>query len=265
MADFLTAVSTRKVKPEPVAEIQSLSIKDAVAVDSAESTLDALKNQPDSNTLSSILKFLSRPKTSLLTPEPVYASIAHQLVSDTLPNYWRVLEQRPSWAPDANVLPRILRNPTGIGHLITRLRSLITGSRQGNTSELIADVLGVLDRVFDTNTSYLVWRDIQAFGKNDVQKKLMWKEYIVQVGSGRLVSVVAEAEDVLKGQTSDREASWIADGNRFADFLARNIVNMLQRGGENAECLAAAVELCSKVLGLGYTGELSQHRTSTCH
>jgi telomere length regulation protein len=255
MADFLTAVSTRKVKPEPIQEIQNLSVKDAVTIDSAESALEALKRQPDSDTFSSILKFLDGPKTSLITPEPVYASIAHQLVSDTLPNYWRVLEQRPGWAPDANVLPRILRNPTGIGHLITRLRSLITGSRQGNTSELIVDILSVLGRVFDKDTSYLVWKDIQTFGKNDVQKKLMWREYLVQVGSGRLVSVAAEAEDVLKGNSLEREASWISDGNKFADFLAHSIVNMLQQGGKDADCMAAVVELCSKALGLGYTGE----------
>lgn len=259
MADFLTAVSTKKIVTKPVTEeIQTLSIQDAVTIDSVETALKALKNQPSHETVTSILQFLSGPNASLIIPEPAYASIAHELVSNTLPNYWSILKGH---SHDTRIVAKILRNPTGLGHLLTRLRALVADDRQQkvpgstqNGSAFIEDTLNVLDRVLSGDDVCLsVWKEIQAFAKNDIQKKLMWKEFLSQVASGRVLSVKAEAEDVLRAKGTERS---VASGNDYADWLGRNVVYMLDTGKEGETLSAALVELTSKILSLGYTGKI---------
>ena len=92
MADFLTAVSTSKInRSEPlIQEVRSLNAQeDTVAIDSAETALKALKYQPSRTTVNSVLDYLTVEGFSLLLPDPLNASVAHQLVNDTIPNYWR--------------------------------------------------------------------------------------------------------------------------------------------------------------------------------
>jgi telomere length regulation protein len=261
MADFLTAVSTKNVRaPEPLLqEVTSLSIQNAVHIKSAQSALEALKSQPSHETVTSALKYMTSEGFSLLLPEPLNASIAHQLVNDTLPHYWRPLRK----SPQAKLFAKILRNPTGLGHIITRLRSLIADSRQKKSpaetqdqAENIEDLLDVLDVALrDERTSSLVLSDVIEHGQTETKKKLIWREYLSQIASGRLVSIIAEAEDVIKSKDTLRAASWLADGNAFAEWLGRNIAFMMKEEGKSEKDTTAAVEVCSKVLSLGYTGQ----------
>jgi telomere length regulation protein len=176
MADFLTAVSSRKVKaPEPLLqEVTSLSMQDAIHVDSAKSALEALKSQPSQETVTNALKYMTSAGFSLLLPEPLNASIAYQLVNDTIPHYWRPFHK----LPQAKHFAKVLRNPTGVGHIITRLRSLIADSRQKrapgetrDTVEHIEDLLDLLNQIYHgEDTSSIVLRDIQAHSKTAMQK-----------------------------------------------------------------------------------------------
>lgn len=261
MADFLTAVSTKKTVSKPtIKKIQDLSIQDAATIDTPQAALQALRNQPSHGTVTNVLSFLDSREVSLVISEPVYASIAHELASNLIPNFWRVLKQRKN---DRHHLIVILRNPTGIGHLLTTLRSLILDSRQKkaagaaeNVSDFIEDTLDVLAGVLSgSDVSYQVFRTIQDFGKNDIQKRLLWKEYLVQVASGRVLSTRAEAEDILKAKGVEISSS---SGNDLADWLGHNI-DFLLTVGDNDETLNTALdELSSKVLTLGYTGELAR-------
>lgn len=264
MADFLTAVSTRKVKDiEPVTrKVKVLDIANTVDLDSTASALKALKNQPSRAIINSVLRYLTKDGFSLALPDPLNASIAHQLVNDTIPNYWRALKV----ATESKFFVQVLRNPTGIGHITTRFRTLITDSRQRkapdearNTLEHIEDLLDLTDRVLrDDRTSDLVLNDILAHSKTTIQQKLIWREYLAQTASGRLLSIIAEAEDVLKKNDRLTTISWMADGNDYAAWLGRNITNMMTSKISSKEHLIAITECCSKVLGLGYTGRHAQ-------
>ncbi|KAF1912311.1 telomere length regulation protein-domain-containing protein, partial [Ampelomyces quisqualis] len=256
MADFLTAVSTKKVKaPEPLLqEVQSLSIQDAVEISSTRSLLEALKSQPSQETFINALRYMTSDDFCLLLPDPLNASIAHQLVNDTLPHYWG----SSCNSPQARTFCKILRNPTGIGHMITRLRSLIADGRQkkapGEDRDSVThveDLLDVLERTLkEDDTSNRVLLDIQTHGKSAMQKKLIWREYLSQIASGRIVSIVAEAEDVTKIKSTSRPSSWLADGRRFAAWLGRNIAHLMKEMKQSEE---AVVDICSKALTLGYT------------
>ncbi|KAG9188639.1 hypothetical protein G6011_07344 [Alternaria panax] len=265
MTDFLTAVSTRKVKGSEllIQEVRSLNVQeDAVSVNSIESALEALKNQPSRTTVSNVLNYLTTDGFSLLLPEPLNASIAHQLINDTIPNYWGAIKG----SAEVSKLKKILRNPTSLGHLNTRLRSLIADSRQKkapgearNTAEHIADTLEILYFILSGHeTSHRVLQDVLVYGKNSAQRKLIWREYLVQVASGRLLSIAAEAEDVLKKSDEiSRDASWVADGKEYAAWLGHNIAVLLQHDPKSEEYLIAVLELCSKALGLGYTDRIT--------
>ena len=266
MTDFLTAVSTKKTKDaEPlVREVKGLEIQDGVHIESADSALKALKNQPRRGIVNNVLKYLTTEGFSLLLPVPLNASIAHQLVNDTIQNYWRSLKD----SAQEKLLAQVLRNPTGLGHISTRLRTLIADSRQKkspgetrNTLEHIEDLLDVLNLIlYDDHTSNLILQHVLVCSKNIVQQKLIWKEYLAQTASGRILSIAAEAEDVLKKRETSRDGSWIADGNAFAAWLGRNIAIMIRANDESEECRSAVVELLSKALGLGYTGESIRSR-----
>jgi telomere length regulation protein len=261
MTELLTAVSTKKAKAqEPLLqEVKSSSIQTAVHVDSAKSALEALKSQPSQETVTDVLRYMTTIGSSLLLPEPWSASIAHQLVNDTIPHYWRPFHK----LPQAKLLAKVLRNPTGVGHIITRLRTLIADSRQKkaqgenrDAAEHIEDMIGLLDGIYcDEHTSSIVLRDIQVYGKSAIQRQLIWREYLAQTASGRLVSIVAEAEDVLKSKSTTRIVSWLADGSAFAEWLGRNIALLMKGSDMREEDVSAVTELCSKALTLGYTGQ----------
>ncbi|KAH7076906.1 telomere length regulation protein-domain-containing protein [Paraphoma chrysanthemicola] len=260
MSDFLTAVSTKNIKaPEPLLqEVKSLSIQHAPRIDSPESTLEALKHEPSSDTVVDALNYMTSDGFSLLLPEPLNASIAYQLVNDTLPHYWRPFSE----SRHQKSFAKILRSPTGIGHIITRLRLLIADSRRKqeygearDPTEHIVDLLAVLEGILqDEQTSNLILRETFAHCKKDMQRKLIWREYIAQIASGRVVALVAEAEDVLKSKDISRTASWIAEGRTYADWLGRNVAALIHDDDfKDEEHSAAVVELCSKALNLGYT------------
>lgn len=260
MADFLTAVSTKKIVSKPATpKIQDLSIQDAETIDTPQAALQALRNQPNNETVRQVLEYLDSRGVSLVISEPVFASIAHELVNNLIPNFWRNLKQHKS---DYGRLINVLRNTTGIGHLLTGLRTLILRSQQRKTAgatdsvpEFIKNTLEVLDGVLSgSDVSYQVYERISDFGKNDIQRRILWKEYLAQVASGRALSVRAEAEDILKERGIDFGSS---SGNDLAEWLGHNIDFLLSCGEDDKELNTAVNELASKVLTLGYTGIIS--------
>lgn len=267
MADFLTAVSTRKtVKEEPlVQEVNSLQVHQG-SIESSASALEALKAQPDRQTVDTVLAYLTSDGHSIILPDPLNASIAYQLISDTIPNYWTSLRNFSR----AKSLSQVLRNPTGLGHIITRLRSLISNSRGKQTpgetqhfSEHIKDLVEVVSHILHNDkSSSLLLKEILRYGKDDVQKKLLWKEFLGQVASGKLTSVVAEAEDVLKSKDLSTSVTWLSEGASFASWLGRSLVVLLNDANVNKDYAPYVIEYSSKILSLGYTGK--DPRVSTC-
>lgn len=270
MDDFLTPVSTTNVKrpQEPLVQEYRLPSRTAApTIGSPDAALEALKEEPDFETVSKVLKYLAIEADksdgfNLIAPDSVAANIAFQLVNNTIPNYWSTLKERR--VPEKQLL-RCLRNPCGIGSIITRLRPLIADCRQkkpaGNTrdaSSYVEDLLEFLERVLrDDQCSSDVWNDVQKFAKEAVQGKMMWKEYVTQIASGRILSLAAEAEDVLKERGTSRSTTWLANGNEYAAWLGRNIATLMKGVEKSDEAASAVLDICGKALTLGYTGRLS--------
>ncbi|KAF2634151.1 hypothetical protein P280DRAFT_464080 [Massarina eburnea CBS 473.64] len=256
MDDFLIPVSTTQVKRPVVSKplIQEhqkpTSRAKQNAIESADSALHALKDEPDFETVGQVLKYLAaesgrKDGFNLIAPDPVSANIAYYLVNTTIPNYWQALKNQKT---QIKQLLRCLRNPCGIGAIVARLRPLIADCRQKkpvgqsrDASSYVEELMDVLQKVFeDDQMSSLVWADAQTHAKDLVQAKMMWKEYVTQVASGRILSLAAEAEDVIKERTPSRNPSWLADGSEYAAWLGRNIALLVK----------------NDALSLGYTDRL---------
>jgi telomere length regulation protein len=271
MDDFLTAVSTTAVKPtkepepiiEPTATKRNRRIKE-LNLHSPEEISNILKTQPSLESVDKILNHLATESRrtggfSLVTPGPVQAQIVDTLVRNIIPDYWRTLIEAGKLQ---NLLVECLQNANGIGAILGRLRPLIADCRQtkpvDNTrdaSEHIIELLDVLDRILsDDGVSSQIWVSIQTHAQNPIQKTLMWKEYVLQIASGKILSLVAEAEDVIKERGSPGKTYWCGNGKEYASWLGRNIAVLLRRNVDVEDFMVAVTELCGKVLSLGYLG-----------
>ncbi|KAH7123780.1 telomere length regulation protein-domain-containing protein [Dendryphion nanum] len=265
MDDFLTPVATtvkRSTASKPL--IEETSTKDQALTNkqpkswSPDGVSEALKNKPDLATLGDILKYLASSNETkgfnLVAPGPVSAQIADTLVSTTIPDYWQTLKQYKS---HSNRLIECLRNPNGIGAVSSRLRSVTNDSRASKANTDIEDLLDVLAQILaDDSTSSKILKDTQTYAANSIQQKLMWKEYIAQVSSGRILGLTGAAEDVLKKVEPTRKSSWLAIGHDYAQWLGGNMAVMLQDHFKDGMPSDAVAEFYGKALGLGYTDHI---------
>jgi telomere length regulation protein len=269
MDDFLTPVSTtvkRAHDPEPALQ-ESFEQRDStelINLGAPEDIVKALNSKPDLATVKRILKNLAtEPATpnawTIVIPGPIAAQVTDTLVKTTIPDFWRTLEESDSGSSD---LAKCLRNGNGLGAIISRLRPLIADCRQRKpidgtrgSAEHIEDLIDVLTKILASDqTSSMIWHGIQKHAQNAVQKRLMWKEYVAQVASGRILSLVAEAEDATKDRFSSGKAFWLARGAEYASWLGRNLVVLVANNPITDDSITAVTELFSKALSLGYLG-----------
>ncbi|KAL5414162.1 hypothetical protein PMIN06_006490 [Paraphaeosphaeria minitans] len=271
MDDFLTPVSITNVKRTQNAKPLLQEVggsekrKSSVIIESPEKALEVLKDLPDFESVESVLGYLvaeteREDGLHLMLPEPVAANIVFQFVTTTLPDYWHILKERKT---QLHQVVRCLQNPCGIGNVMTRLRPLIADCRQKkavgearDSASHTVDLLDILEKLLHSEQCLIqVWSDIREHGKNAAQKKMIWREFVTQVVSGRIISLVAEAEDVLKEKEVSRTASWLADGSGYATWLGRNVAN-LSEIELNEESVFMVAEAYSKALTLGYTDQI---------
>lgn len=268
MENLLTPVSTTTIKrsQQPAPSVAAAHSTYA-SIDTPETALKALKDQPDFDTVGRVLNYLDRSLQtqdgfSIATPGPLSAQIINALVTITIPDYWRTFRQSGRNIPK---LIKCLQNCSGLGAILSRLRPLIADCRQKkrldqtrDASEHIEDLLDVLSRILKSNeTSLHIWTNIQTHAPNSAQRNLLWKEYISLVASGRVLSMAAQAEDALKERGVTRDEVWLSNGNEYAAWLGRNIACIIC-GNLKTDDLPLLAQICGKSLTLGYNGMYSE-------
>ncbi|KAF2739279.1 hypothetical protein EJ04DRAFT_484876 [Polyplosphaeria fusca] len=272
MDDLLTPVSTTTVKhskkaPTLVEDLPSNRQNriDEGILTSLDSISQALAAQPSADTVWTILKLLadgpSKDTLNLVTPGSIQAQIVDILVSRTIPDFWKLQKEQKKFKA---LLAKCLRNGNGLGALMSRLRPLIADARQQkppdqtrDAATSIEDILDVLQEILiGDETSTTILNDIQSYASNLVQQRLMWKEYVSQVASGKLVALIAEAEDVLKTKNSPRKPCWLGSGNEFGSWLGRNIALLVKTNTGADGMIPAVSEIMGRSLNLGYTDRL---------
>lgn len=252
-------------------------------LDSSEAALDILSARPDLKQLTRVLHWLDHKAAedanfNIKIPGPKAAQIINVLVNDTVTDYWATLNgQQPSVHLNSRrLLLRCLSSVAGIGAITTRLRSLVTSSRdsgdrknvgEADRSELMSDLLDLLQCIVGKDKFInCVWTDISILIPKLSAKSLLWKELISLLASGRLLSVAAETIEILnKGSSSIKNESWIGNGKEYSSWLGRNVGAMvLHLKEEDDEAWKEAARLLGKGLTLGYTGKSRYMHPSCC-
>ncbi|KAF5705190.1 TEL2-like protein [Fusarium globosum] len=286
MDDLLTPVSTTYLKPrnepEPLfTEVKPASTQKKPPSISDKSTADeiinALKSQPDYDTLVSILNFLNNPKSassnfSFSTPSPKSASIIHLLVSEIASNYWTLLLERDieDYTKGKTELPRdadlflgCLRSLTGLNAVITQLRVLIQESRLGGKEERRADLsinagilLSILSSIISSAQSISTIWSTSIKGISSVALQRVQCQKLVSIlSNGQIVSIAAEALEVMGRDKVDDGVHWIADGLKYSTWMGNAIVSWVHSSPE-PDGMAFACELFQKSLSLHHSETL---------
>lgn len=87
-------------------------------------------------------------------------------------------------------------------------------------------------------------------------KKTLLHEVVAALGSGRIVSIVAEAEDIIKSNGASKEVNdfWPADPVRYTEWLGRCLIR-LALSSSTTEATRFGADLLAKALRLGHLGE----------
>ncbi|KAK2937429.1 TEL2, C-terminal domain superfamily [Fusarium oxysporum f. sp. vasinfectum] len=286
MDDLLTPVSTTYLKPrnepEPLfTEVKPASTQKKPASISDKSTadeiIDALKSQPDYDTLISVLNFLNNPKSassnfSFSTPNPKTASIIHLLVSEIASNYWTLLLEgnieddakgKIELPRDADLFLGCLRSLTGLNAVITQLRVLIQESRLGGKEEKRVDLsinagilLSILSSIIGSARSIpTMWSSSTEGISNAALQRVQCQKLASILTNGQIVSIAAEALEVMGRDQVDDGVHWIADGLRYSRWVGNAIVSWVHSSPE-PDGMTFACELFQKSLSLHHSETL---------
>jgi len=267
---WLSAVKTTKAKsredeqPPSVLVLRcgSESSKHVTKASSPEEALQILRAKPSPAQLLTALHQLSPAdggfaedgvSFDLRSTGPLQTQIISTLISTIIPDFWPVFDHR-----QRSVLVACLRNVTGINAVIVQLRLCTTPNTQNaaSSSTNALDLLSVFDQVLgSTDTLALVHAGLQTAAMNDVKRQMAWKDFVNLIGSGKVTSVVAQAEDVSKSRIN---ASWLSKGGAYATWLGQNISALLGEDDENANRIEGASLVLAKSVNLGYPNQLLQ-------
>ena len=247
-----------------------------------EDVLIVLHSQPDLKSLTKCLKWLTSNITSLnefdvRLPGAEAAKIINVLVNDIIPHYWHVWigSESDSYKRQRKLLLRCLTSIASIGALVIRLRSfnpetgeaqaaIKTNLEQTPTAQLTGDLVNFLEALLEKdNVIDSIWTTNNIDPIISTRKAILWKELVSLLAGGRLLSVVAEAQDRHRSTDSiDKQSSWLGSGQLYSAWLGRNILFMIINGKDNfTRKHKDAARLLSKALTLGYSG--NRHRSQS--
>jgi telomere length regulation protein len=262
MDDFLVPVKTTRSSANDT-EQPAIPKEPPSKLDSVPDVIHLLKHEPDFASVERAVRFLGKPnpQVDIKIPSPAATPIVHLLVSDVLPNYWEQIFEDESAKKLAKATLRCLRSIPALGAIVARLRMFATESgakdQQGKgflvsrTTRLIQ----LLERILAADTVLLeISAHIEECGGSDTQKRLLWKELVAITASGKLVSVVSEAEDSIKLLGDYQGRSWIGVGQEYGAWSGRNVAEFASHMPEE-RIDSVCAQLISKSLSLGYTGK----------
>ena len=297
MDGLLTPVSTTRRKDAPRPLLQEVpstadasrhpsesATSPAGIPSSADEALEVLRNQPGYDSLITILRLVKeggfeRGKFDIANPSPIGAQIVHTLVTDIALNYWTLLREDDAGDQTASGKNRkirgsatglrlfldCVRNLPGINAALLRLRALTREAQSEKKDvrrpDLVANLritLDLLEAILEgTDRVHALWAAATREATNLAKRRPLAQEFLALLGSGRIVSYAAEAEDILKAIGDKRRgesASWIGDGAQYSTWLGRNIMKWATHDISSDDAKLCS-DLLARSLRLGYAGQ----------
>ncbi len=245
---------------------------------SVEEALECLKDEPDYDSLVSVLQYLQSPDASsdIRHPSPLSAQIAHVLVADIVPAYWSLLRDESSDGAGQiktkktsclSLVLRCLRSITGLNAVLARIRASIADSKVDRTkrrgASLALEILvDLLSRLLSGNSSVRwIWKDSVPMNDEESRRRPLSQELVNVVGGGRIVSLAAEAEGISETGSSIKNASWVSESKSYSSWLALNIAQWIL-DTQSQEEMKLCADLLVKTLQLGYPGKNAPFATA---
>ncbi|KAM0200947.1 hypothetical protein ACHAPA_011250 [Fusarium lateritium] len=286
MDDLLTPVSTTYLKPRNEPEPLFREVKTASSqeeprkpsvISTADDAVNALKGQPDYDSLISVLQFISSHRTasdgfSFSAPSPKNASIIHLLVTEIAPNYWTLLlegttdgdaHNNVALPSDAGLLISCLRSLTGLNAVITQIRALIQEARLGGKEDRRTDLslnlgilLSVLSAILETDGSIpAIWSESTRSIANTALQRVQSQKLNSILTNGQIVSTSAEALEII-GRDKVRDGTqWVGDGLQYSTWIGNAIVSWAISSPE-ADAMTFSSELFQRSLSLHHSENL---------
>ncbi|RYP41667.1 hypothetical protein DL767_000872 [Monosporascus sp. MG133] len=222
-----------KSAPEPPADFKGSSPGEA---------LEVLKGQPSYDSLLSVLRYLrkgtqGKHSFDVRIPNPQAAQVIHVLITEIIPNYWTVLTEGSAGQlkGDVDILLACLQSIPGINAVLTYLRALLReakgdrrGPKQSHAVFTISFILDALSRLLQEDDDLKrIWSPIHSLD-NHTQVRPLRQEFIILFTSGKIISLSAEAEDILRQADKLQDAVWTGDGKAYIDWLGRNVVQWIR-------------------------------------
>ncbi|KJK92195.1 hypothetical protein H633G_03956 [Metarhizium anisopliae BRIP 53284] len=276
MDELLTPVSTTYLRKredgEPLMATKTTELSNLSKVLSADDALSVLKSQPDYDSLISALRFLTKEEASsefnIHVPSPKSAAIIHVLVSEIVPNYWTLLQQEysikepaslASASADAVGLVSSLQNVAGINAVVGHIKALVQESKFATKHVKRPDInlhldifLDLLSVLLDGDDSIRrIWQSSTAGLADAVSRKVQSQTLLSLVTSGRIISVSAEASEIIAKEGNPIPGRWLVDGVEYSKWIGRNIATWAKVQLEAAE-LQTCFEVFQRSLSLGY-------------
>lgn len=249
-----------------------------IQVDSPESALEALRNQPDFQTLSTTLLWLTAtttttsPSFSILRPSALAAQIINALVSEIIPVYWTTLNEKISrdkrqkfrYRTERSALLNCLKCLTGLNAIVLRLKALCRQTKEPSSKEtshvdgcagLIQQQDVLASALHDDTTLGELWHNISL--ESDAVQRSMLRELTALIAGGKIVNAAAEADVIIRESSKVIvEPHWTGDGVKYSAWLGRNCKSWTQQMQTTSEAsLHALTALFSRSLRLGYPGK----------
>ncbi|KAK3955975.1 telomere length regulation protein-domain-containing protein [Pseudoneurospora amorphoporcata] len=276
MDGLLTPISTSRLsanKNEPL--LQEVVLKKDTAKSSGqrslktpEEALDILRHEPDYDQLVATLRFINHGEAgsafSIKEPSPMTAKLVQVLVTEIVPNYWTLLNEDPHETKSSalGLLLSCLRSLTGVNAIIVSLRALLQETQSGDGKPKRPDVainIAVLLNLAclllkGDDTIRGIWIAATRTLDGNNKTRMLSQEILATFGSGRILSLTAEALEHAKGHKAEVNTSniWLANGPEYIKWLSENIVKW-----QLTSLTPAETKLCSdlflKTLRLGHS------------
>ncbi|KAK8088968.1 hypothetical protein PG997_003929 [Apiospora hydei] len=257
--DLLSLANTTKAPAEPQPGFQGST---------PEQALEALKGQPGYDDLLQILKWL-RDGTrgthpfDIRKPNPQSAQIVHVLVTEIVPNYWTLLKESSSSQKKSQPVDLLLAGLQSIGGLnaaLTYIRALLLEARKDpkglKHSPATPNLVSALDLVaciLKHNTHIQsIWHAVSSTEDNAGKIRALGQDFVSSIAGGKVVSLAAEAEDVLHQAGMLEEPSWVANSKLYAEWLGNNLVDWARSNPSSGD-LKICADLTGRGLKLGHS------------
>ena len=269
----LTAVKSTSSKIKPITHssqdshtTHSQQASDDQAVQVARTPNDALGFLRSQSSLGQVLATLSQLRHgrfaevdfSLHEPGPLQAQLINSVLNTVLPDFWPVLRERQD-----DDLTGSLQNVSGFNAVITRVKLLVSHyGKDEKDWQAVKDLIEVVERLFRGPGVFAsIWQGLQGGAIDNVRRDLAWKEFVSLMGSGKVIAVVAQAEDILNGgESRGKRSCWLSNGTEYAAWLGMNITNLATIGSNfdisPRDGATAASQVLIKALNLGYPNQL---------